>query len=635
MSDFIRHECGLVLIRLLQPLSYYQEKYGQFNYGLNKLYLLMEKQHNRGQDGAGIATIKLHVKPGDRYISRTRSVAQQPIKDIFERVNWHFEQLKQHQPEKLRDTAWMKDHLPYMGELLLGHLRYATYGGQTIEQCHPFLRQNNWMSRNLVVAGNFNLTNVDELFDQLIRLGQHPKEKADTVTVMEKIGHFLDLENQMLFEQYKAEGLDNQEITAKIQQKLDLGNVLRRACKHFDGGYAMAGLIGHGDAFVMRDHAGIRPAFWYADDEVVVVASERPAIQTGFNLPADKIQEIKPGHAFIIRKDGRFYEEEILQPAVHPTPCSFERIYFSRGNDESIYKERKHLGELLVPKILETIDHDFKHTVFSYIPNTAESAFFGLIKGLEQAMEDYRTKKILEWRVNNGTEVELQQLLTERPRVEKAAIKDVKLRTFITEDDARDDLVAHVYDITYGILQPEIDRLVVMDDSIVRGTTLKKSILTILGRLKPKEIIIVSSAPQIRYPDCYGINMSKMGEFVAFQAAVSLLKEQGREHILREAYEMAKADLLLPIEASMNHVKAVYDSFTDDEISERIGAIVKPEKLNVPVRVLYQTIDNLHIACAGHAGDWYFSGNYPTPGGNRVANRAFVNWMEGKDVRAY
>ncbi len=635
MSDFIRHECGLVLIRLRQPLSFYLEKYGQFNYGLNKLYLLMEKQHNRGQDGAGIATIKLGVSPGERYISRTRSVAQQPIKDIFERINWHFEQVRQKQPEKLKDTAWLKSNLPYMGELLLGHLRYATYGGQTIEQCHPFLRHNNWMSRNLVIAGNFNLTNVDELFDHLIRLGQHPKEKADTVTVLEKIGHFLDLENQTLFEQFKAEGHDNQEITNLIQKQLDLGNVLRRACRHFDGGYAMAGLIGHGDAFVMRDPSGIRPAFWYADEEVVVVASERPAIQTGFNLQADDIQEVKPGHAFIIRQDGSYYEEEILPPAAVPTPCSFERIYFSRGNDEAIYRERKHLGDLLVPRVMNAIESDLEHTVFSYIPNTAESAFFGLIKGLETAMEADWEQQIMKWKADNGSREALLQILSQRPRVEKAAIKDVKLRTFITEDDARDDLVAHVYDITYGIIRPGIDRLVIIDDSIVRGTTLKKSILTILGRLLPKEIIVLSSAPQIRYPDCYGINMSKLGEFVAFQAAVSLLKEHGHEQVLLEAYQRAKADLELPLAESVNQVKAIYNVFSDDAIAQRISDIVKPEHLTIPVRIIFQTIDNLRIACSGHAGDWYFSGNYPTPGGNRVANRAFINWMEGRDERAY
>lgn len=633
MSDSIKHECGVALIRLRKPIRYYYEKYGTTLYGLNKLYLLMEKQHNRGQDGAGVATIKLNVAPGERYISRIRSNDPQPIKDIFKRIHKHFEDENVENPGVLQNPEEAKRQLPYLGELLLGHLRYGTHGGNSIENCHPFLRQNNWMSRNLVVAGNFNLTNNDELFDNLVQLGQHPKESVDTVTVMEKIGHFLDEENQRLFDQFNSQGFDNLQITQAIQDHIDLERILVRSTRNFDGGYLMAGLLGHGDAFILRDPGGIRPGHYYVDDEVVVVASERQAIKTAFNVPMDSINSIGPGNALIIKKDGSVSEKSIL-PQNELKQCSFERIYFSRGNDFNIYTERKKLGELIVPTILDAINYDLANTVFSYIPNTAETAFYGMIKGLESYLNEFRVNEILNMN-GNIDRTRLEELMQMRPRVEKAAIKDVKMRTFITEEKHRDDLVAHVYDTTYGILDPGKDTLVVIDDSIVRGTTLKTSILTILDRLEPKKIIIVSSAPQIRYTDCYGIDMSLMDDFIAFRAAIALLKEHGLEHIIQETYQKCKDTLKMPKELVQNEVKAIYAPFSDDEISAKIAEIVTPNHIKAEVQVIYQTIENLHVASPRHTGDWYFSGDYPTPGGNKVVNKAFTNYVEGIRVRAY
>jgi amidophosphoribosyltransferase len=633
MSDQIKHECGIAFIRLLKPLSFYQEKYGTALYGLNKLYLLMEKQHNRGQDGAGIATIKLDVKPGHRYISRYRSMAQNAVADIFGYVQNKFVGIQNETPELMKDAEWLKANVSFIGEVLLGHLRYGTHGQNSIENCHPFLRQNNWMTRNLVIAGNFNMTNVDELLEQLYELGQHPKEQADTVTVLEKIGHFLDDENQDLFDAYKKEGLDNVAITHKISDGLNIGNILRRSAKTWDGGYAISGIVGNGDAFILRDPAGIRPAFYYCDDEIVIAASERPAIQTAFNIPFTKVEEIKPGHALIIKKNGTVTQEEIREP-LEKRACSFERIYFSRGSDAEIYKERKRLGELLVPQILNAVKHDFKNTVFSFIPNTAEVSFYGMVEGLHKHIRQVQ-KDTLIGKQGQLNDNELEDLLSLSPRVEKLAIKDVKLRTFITQDADRKDMVAHVYDTTYGVIKNHTDTLVAVDDSIVRGTTLKQSIIKIIDRLHPVKIVIVSSAPQIRYPDCYGIDMSKMGEFVAFEAAIQLLKERGMENLIDEVYEKCKASLLLPKEQIVNHVKEIYRPFTQEEISAQITKIITPEDTNAEVEIIYQTLDNLHVACPDHKGDWYFSGNYPTPGGNKVVNKAFVNWKEGSNKRAY
>jgi amidophosphoribosyltransferase len=634
MSDQIKHECGIAFIRLLKPLSFYQKKYGTALYGLNKLYLLMEKQHNRGQDGAGVATIKLDVEPGKRYISRHRSMAQNAVADIFEYIQKKFADIQKEQPEKLTDAEWLKNNVSFTGEVLLGHLRYGTHGKNSVENCHPFLRQNNWMTRNLVIAGNFNMTNVDELLQQLYDLGQHPKEKADTVTVLEKIGHFLDSEVQGLFDQYKREGLDdNAEISKLIATDLDVAKVLKKSAKNWDGGYTIGGIFGHGDAFIMRDPAGIRPAFYYCNDEVVVAASERPAIQTAFNVPIEDIREVKPGHALIIKKNGKISEEMFSEPK-EKTACSFERIYFSRGSDASIYRERKQLGRLLCDQILEAVDNDVVNTVFSYIPNTAEVAYYGLVEGIHKHVKKCQ-RDILLNRADKITDEELTEVLKMAPRVEKIAIKDVKLRTFITQDADRSEMVAHVYDTTYGIVKRDTDTLVALDDSIVRGTTLKQSILKILDRLGPKKIVVVSSAPQIRYPDCYGIDMSRMGEFVAFEAAIALLKDSGRYQIIADVYQKCKESSKLPKEEVENYVKEIYAPFTDQEISDRIAQIITPKEINAEVKVIYQTLDNLHIACPDHKGDWYFSGNYPTPGGNKVVNRAFVNWMEGKNQRAY
>tara|TARA_B100000768_G_scaffold171735_1_gene179318 strand:- start:16683 stop:18575 length:1893 start_codon:yes stop_codon:yes gene_type:complete len=630
MSDAIKHECGLALLRLKKPLQYYRDKYGTAFYGLNKMYLLMEKQHNRGQDGAGLANIKLDIPPGKRYISRVRSNEKSPIKDVFEKINTRFQDLSS---DELKDSQWLKENFGFTGELFLGHLRYGTFGKNSVESCHPFLRQNNWKTRNLVVAGNFNLTNVDELFEILTELGQHPKEKTDTVTVMEKIGHFLDEENEALFKLYKGQGYQNHQITEKISHNINIQRILKHSAADWDGGYAMAGLLGHGDAFVLRDPSGIRPTFYYEDDEVVVVTSERPAIQTAFNVGINKVQELPPGHAIIIKKNGDVHISEVRRP-LERKACSFERIYFSRGSDRDIYSERKDLGRRVVPKILEAIDFDLRNSVFSFIPNTAETSFLGMVEGLESYLDEIKLQKIKEL-PPHCSDADLMNILEIKPRVEKLAIKDAKLRTFITQDDGRDELVEHVYDITYGTCTPNKDTLVVIDDSIVRGTTLKKSILRMLARLNPKEIVVVSSAPQIRYPDCYGIDMAKLGDFIAFQAAVSLLNDQGKEDLLQTVYRKCKDQQGLPKEQVKNYVKEVYAPFNDDQISTKISQLLKPADVIPKVKIIYQTVEKLHKACPENLGDWYFTGDYPTPGGNKVVNKAFINYMEGIDERAY
>ena len=631
MSDAIKHECGVAMLRLLKPLSFYQEKYGTCLYGLNKMYLLMEKQHNRGQDGVGLANVKLDVLPGKRYISRKRSIDANPIQDVFKQVNKRFVSLEEKDPEKLKDSNWLKENLPFTGELFLGHLRYGTFGGNTIEQCHPFLRQNNWKTRNLVLAGNFNMTNVDELFQQLIDLGQHPKEMADAVTILEKIGHFLDEANDDIYYKHK-DNFSKKEITKVIENELDIQDILVQSAKYWDGGYLMCGLFGHGDAFALRDPNAIRPGYYYADDEVVVVASERPVIQTSFNVKSDKIHEIKRGHALIVKKDGSLQEKKVRKP-LERKACSFERIYFSRGNDKDIYNERLALGKRIFNKVLACIDNDVKNTVFSYIPNTAEVSYFGLLKGCHAYLNEVKTKKI-QALGDNPCHDAIAEIMKISPRAEKIAIKDAKLRTFITSDQVRDDLVAHVYDITYGTVKPS-DNLVMIDDSIVRGTTLKQSIIRILDRLDPKKIVIVSSAPQIRYPDCYGIDMSKIGNFIAFNAAVALLKDTKQEDILTEVYNKCKAQKNLPKEEMINCVKDIYKPFSADEISKKISDLLTPQGTNAEVEIIYQSISDLHTSCPNHQGDWYFTGDYPTPGGNKVVNKAFINYIEGKNERAY
>ncbi len=631
MSDFIKHECGIALVRLLKPLSFYQKKYGSTLYGLEKLRLLMQKQRNRGQDGAGVATIKLNAAPGQKYISRRRSNATNYLDDLFGQIyGKHFEGLTKAQEN---DAQWLKDNKPYVGELLLGHLRYGTHGDNTIETCHPFLRQNNWVNRNLILAGNFNLTNVDELFAELVELGQYPKEMSDTVTVLEKIGHFLDDEVQRLHTWFKPDGYTNIEINELIFENLDVHRLLRRASRKFDGGYVMAGLIGHGDSFVIRDPEGIRPAFFYQDDEVVVVASERPAIQTAFDVHFSKVQEIKPGNALVVKYNGKVINKPFIDKRSR-SACSFERIYFSRGTDRDIYLERKKLGELLTQDVLEAVNYDFDHTVFSFVPNTAETAFFGLMEGIEVALNDVKRKKILA----QGKDLKpkkLEKILAKKARVEKIVVKDAKQRTFIADTTSRGQMVSHIYDVTYGIVENEKDILVLLDDSIVRGTTLRDSILQIVSRLRPKKIVIVSSAPQIRYPDCYGIDMSKMNNFVAFRALVALLKEHGKEGMLKDTYKRCKAQEGLPKEEIKNEVKALYDEFTYEQVSNKIAEIVTPKGIKPKVEIIYQTVENLSKACPKNNGDWYFSGNYPTPGGNKVVNKAFMNYMEGKNVRAY
>ncbi|UII81748.1 amidophosphoribosyltransferase [Flagellimonas sp. CMM7] len=632
MSDAIKHECGISLIRLLKPLEYYKEKYGTAFYGVNKMYLMMEKQHNRGQDGAGFASIKLDMDPGERYMSRVRSAQQQPIQDIFAQINDRINTSLTQHPEYVDDVALQKKNIPYIGELLMGHVRYGTFGKNSIESVHPFLRQNNWMHRNLIVAGNFNLTNVDELFNNLITLGQHPKEMADTVTVMEKIGHFLDDAVAKLYKQIKKEGFNKREASPLIAERLNVAKILTKASKNWDGGYTMAGLLGHGDAFVVRDPAGIRPAYYYKDDEFVVVASERPAIQTVFNVKYDDVKELDPGHAIIIKKKGTVHLEEILEPTERKA-CSFERIYFSRGSDKEIYQERKMLGKLLFPKILKAINDDLANTVFSYIPNTAETSFFGMVKEAQNYLNAKKEEQILALGPKITGE-ELHRILEVRPRIEKVAIKDAKLRTFITQDSSRDDLVTHVYDISYGSVE-ENDNLVIIDDSIVRGTTLKKSILKILDRLSPKKIIVVSSAPQIRYPDCYGIDMAKLEDFVAFKAAQALHIENGTTDKIKAIYEKCLTQTNSKDKEVVNHVKEFYEPFTPEQISKKIAQILSPEGINAEVDIIYQSIESLHQACPKNLGDWYFTGDYPTPGGNRVVNRAFINFYEGKNERAY
>ncbi|MDP5230841.1 MAG: amidophosphoribosyltransferase [Cellulophaga sp.] len=632
MSDAIKHECGISLIRLLKPLEYYQEKYGTAFYGVNKMYLMMEKQHNRGQDGAGFASIKLDMKAGERYMSRVRSIAQQPIQDIFAQINDRINTSFKENPEYEHNTALQKKHIPYIGELLLGHVRYGTFGKNSIESVHPFIRQNNWMHRNLIVAGNFNMTNVDVLFDNLVQIGQHPKEMADTVTVMEKIGHFLDDAVAKLYKEIKKEGFNKQEASPIIADRLNVAKILRRAAKNWDGGYAMAGLLGHGDAFVLRDPAGIRPTYYYQDDEVAVVASERPAIQTVFNVAFEDVKELEPGHAILIKKNGSIRVKQILEPTERKA-CSFERIYFSRGSDKEIYQERKELGRLIFPKILKAIDEDIKNTVFSYIPNTAETSFFGMVKEAQTYMNKKKEEQILSLGYKI-TKEQLHEILDVRPRIEKVAIKDAKLRTFISQDSGRDDLVAHVYDISYGSVKPG-DNLVIIDDSIVRGTTLKKSILKILDRLHPKKIIVVSSAPQIRYPDCYGIDMAKLEDFIAFRAALELHRDRGTTKIIDDIYQKCLLQVSSKDKDVINYVKEFYAPFTPEEISDKIGELLSPTEMKAEVQIIYQTITNLHQACPKNLGDWYFTGEYPTPGGNRVVNRAFINFYEGKNERAY
>lgn len=628
MSDTIKHECGIALIRLLKPLDFYKEKYGTAFYGINKMYLMLEKQHNRGQDGAGLASIKLDMQPGERYISRIRSNEAQPVQDIFTRINQRINEGFKANPSLRDDVTLQKRELPYIGEVIMGHVRYGTFGKNSIENVHPFLRENNWMYRNLIMAGNFNMTNVNELFQNLVRLGQHPKDKTDTVIVMEGIGHFLDDEVEELYRKLKEEGYTKQEASPFIAERLNIERILKRAAKYWDGGYAMEGMIGNGDAFVLRDPAGIRPAFYYQDEEVVVVASERPAIQTVFNVKYENIRELPPGNAIIIKKSGETAIKEILTPTVRKA-CSFERIYFSRGSDRDIYRERKMLGKLLFPRVAQAINHNLKDTVFAYIPNTAETSYLGLIEEAEQYLNEQKAKQLAV-----AEKSEIPAILSQRVRTEKVAIKDVKLRTFITEDSSRDDLVAHVYDITYGSVQKG-DNLVIIDDSIVRGTTLKKSILSILGRLEPKKIIIVSSAPQIRYPDCYGIDMARLEDLVAFQAALALHKERGTYHIIKEVYEKCLTQVALSDDKVVNYVKEVYAPFTDEEISDKIRDLLLPKDFTSEVEVIFQTVDNLHKACPENLGDWYFTGDYPTDGGNRVVNRAFINFYEGNKERAY
>ncbi|MEM9990143.1 MAG: amidophosphoribosyltransferase [Bacteroidota bacterium] len=632
MSDFIKHECGIAVVRLLKPLSYYEEKYGTALYGMNKLRLLMQKQRNRGQDGAGLATIKLDMPPGQEYISRVRESGPNYLEALFKKVYGNFKGVK---PKKLRNAEWLKANKDFVGEVLMGHLRYGTHGMNAKANCHPFLRKNNWISRNLLLAGNFNLTNVDELFGELVNLGQAPREKSDTITVLEKIGHFLDDEVQRLHTWYKPDGYDSTKINELIFDKLDIQRLLKRASRDFDGGYVMAGLIGHGDAFVMRDPGGIRPAFYYLDDEVAAVASERPALQTAFNVHVSQVKEITPGHALIIKKNGIVGEKSFLETPPRPsTPCSFERIYFSRGTDRDIYFERKKLGERLTEQVLQAVDYDFAHTVHSFVPNTAEASFYGLLKGLENRLNQIKFEQV-QALGSAAKPKKLQKILEQRVRMEKLIVKDAKLRTFITEDASRDDLVTHAYDVTYGVVENEVDTIVILDDSIVRGTTLRSSILRMLSRLRPKRIVVVSSAPQIRYPDCYGIDMSKMKDFVAFQALVALLEEHNKTHLLQETYERCKAQEDLPKEEIRNELQTLYAVFTYEQVSDKIAEIICPASIEPEVKVIYQTIEDLHAACPNNNGDWYFSGNYPTAGGNKVVNKAFINYMEQRDERGY
>lgn len=633
MSEQIKHECGIAMLRLLKPLEYYQEKYGNA-WTLNRMYLLMEKQHNRGQDGAGLANVKFDTKPGEQYINITKSNSSTPIQDIFAEAFKDMKMLQKEEPEKAGDIKWLEHNARFTGELFLGHLRYGTFGKNELENLHPFLRENNWKTRNLVLAGNFNLTNIDEMLDKLISLGQHPVKVADTAIILEKIGKFLDREVETLFKQYKQQGLPNVEISERIAENLNIETILSSAAKKWDGGYVMAGLIGHGDAFVLRDENGIRPCFYYCNDEIAVVASERPAIMTTFNVPLTEVKELEPGCAIIIKRNGKISVSRIKQAVQKPVKCSFERIYFSRGTDADIYEERKALGKLICPRVLQAIDYDIKNTVISYIPNTASVAFQGMAEAFTDYANQQKIKSIL---VNkdNLDEEKLKEIFTLHPRREYIAVKDVKLRTFITQDSERDDMVAHVYDVTYGQVREYVDNLVVIDDSIVRGTTLKQSIMRILDRLGPKKIVIASSAPQIRYPDCYGIDMSRLGDFIAFNAAIALLKENGQAGLIDEVYHKSKAQENKPKEEIVNYVKEIYAPFTDEQISGKITELVTPDNINAKTEVVYNTIESLHKACPAHTGDWYFTGNYPTPGGNKVVNRAFINYYEGNNKRAY
>ena len=632
MSDAIKHECGIALVRLKKPLQFYKDKYGSAFYGINKMYLLMEKQHNRGQDGAGFASVKFNVAPGTRYISRVRSNQSQPIQDIFAQINGRLNGVLEENSDKKDDVAWQEENMPYIGNLFLGHVRYGTFGKNSIESVHPFLRQSNWKHQNLIVAGNFNMTNSKQMLEELIELGQHPKEFTDTVTVMEKIGHFLEDEVAKLYQKAKKKGFTKKDASPFIEENLSLKKVLKRSSKNWDGGYAMAGLVGHGDAFVLRDPNGIRPTYFYEDDEVVVVASERPVIQTVFNVTIDKVQELERGHALIIKKSGKVSVKKVIEPRENKA-CSFERIYFSRGSDASIYKERKNLGKLVFPQILKSIKSDISNSVFSYIPNTAETSFYGMTEAAEDLLNQQKTAKILKGGKNLSAE-KVTEILSERPRFEKIAIKDAKLRTFIADDSSRDDLVEHVYDITYGVVKPT-DNLVIIDDSIVRGTTLKKSIIKILDRLQPKKIVVVSSAPQIRYPDCYGIDMARIEAFIAFKAAIELLVETNQKNIIDDVYQKSKAQQSNADEDIVNFVKGIYDPFTNEEISAKIAQMLKTSEINAEVEVIYQTVENLHKACPDNLGDWYFTGDYPTAGGHRVVNEAFINYYEGNNKRAY
>jgi amidophosphoribosyltransferase len=633
MSDAVKHECGIAMLRLLKPMEYYIEKYGTWSYGLQKMYLMMEKQHNRGQDGAGIAGIKMNVNPGNRYIYRQRSNQANPIKEIFGLIYEDIDTIARANKLDFNNPDFIRKNVPFACDVYLGHLRYGTYGNYNIDYVHPVSRENNWKSRNLVMAGNFNLTNVGEVFSSLVELGQTPIDFSDTVTILENVGHRLDEENERLFRSFKEKGYSKKEITPLIEKNLDVASILRKASRNWDGGYAMAGMIGHGDAFVMRDPAGIRPAFYYMNDEVVVVASERPVIQTIFNVRTDDVSELPPASAIIIKTSGETTIEKMSEPTA-PRKCSFERIYFSRGTDKNIYRERKKLGELLTEPVLKSVDYDLDHTVFSYIPNTAESAFYGLIKGVENYLNKSKVEEIMKKR-DQLTEEELKRIINHRPRVEKIAVKDAKLRTFITEDTGRDDLVGHVYDVTYGVVRRGVDNLVVIDDSIVRGTTLKKSIIKILDRLDPKKIVVVSSSPQLRYPDCYGIDMAKLGDFIAFRAAIELLKDTGRLELINKVYKDAVEELKKPVNEMRNLVKDLYRPFCPDDISRKISSMLKTEEIKADVEIVFQSIEGLHEACPGHLGDWYFTGNYPTPGGNKVANQSFVNYMEGRNIRAY
>lgn len=633
MSDPVKHECGIALIRLRKPLEFYQVKYGDWRYGLQKLYLLMEKQHNRGQDGAGVVCIKVGLDPGEKYIFRHRSNNSNPLQEVFDKINAEFKKVEEQKPERLNDPGWAKNNLSFAGELFLGHLRYGTYGNYKIDYVHPVNRENNWKSRNLILAGNFNLTNVEELFQILVDIGQTPKDFSDTVTILENMGHFLDQENQLLFERYKNEGYLNKEISPLIEKNISITEVLKNASKRWDGGYAMAGLLGHGDAFVVRDPWGIRPAYYYYDDEVVVVASERPVIQTVFNVPYNKVEEIPPGYAVISKNYGEVTVEEIRKPELRRS-CSFERIYFSRGSDRDIYQERLKLGEFLIPQILKAVDYDLENTVFSFIPNTAETAFYGMIKGAEKYINKIKKEEILKLK-DNLTSEKLDDIIAWKPRVEKIAVKDVKLRTFIAGDSGRDNLVGHVYDITYGTIREGKDKLVIIDDSIVRGTTLKHSIIRILDRLGPKKIVIVSSSPQIRYPDCYGIDMAKLSDFIAFRAAIQLLRDSGKQNVIDKVYKVCKEQEDIPKEKVINYVREIYKPFTPEQISVRIARMLRTNEIRAELEIVYQSIENLHKATPEHTGDWYFTGNYPTPGGNKVVNQSFINFIEGKNKRAY